>query len=197
MTKQKLAVTLIALSAFVPNLILTTETLAQEIADDTMNATAKIVSPVAFNPSFNFKLNFQSFAVLDDGSFLVTPNGGHTIVNGVTVGGATPATGIIKVPQSVTFTLSVPTYKLGSVLMKNLGGGVPSKEMTVKSLHFAAKSGLVGITANLSNGKAMITGAKVTSTNDEGVFLLGARILFDGDDVAGTYQGSFIVRITL
>jgi len=194
---SKTAVALVLLSAFVPNLCMVGSALAQATADDTMNATAKIVNPLRIDPSINLKLNFQSFAVRGNGSYIVKAGGTETIASGVTIGGATPGTALLKVPQSVPFTLSIPTFKASSILLKNAGGGVPSKEMTLKSLLFAGKSGIDGITSNLSKGNASITNIKITNPADTGTFFLGARIVFDATDQIGTYQGSFIVRITL
>ncbi len=194
---SKTAATLVALSLFVPNLFITGNALAQATANDTMNVTAKIINPLAVDPSLNFKLNFRSFAIRGNGSFLIGPGGTASIANGETIAGGTAGTAMLKVPQSVPFTLTIPTFKASSIILKNAGGGVPSKEITLKSMRFAAKSGMTGITATLNKGNAVITGIKVTNPADTGTFSVGARIFFDANDALGTYQGTFVVRITL
>lgn len=194
---NKTAATLVVLSAFVPNLLLTDDAMAQATAGDTMHVSAKVVNPLEVTPSVNFQLNFKSFAIKGTGSYLLMPGGTQSISNGVTVGGATAGTALIKVPQSVSFTLSIPTFQTKSIIMTNGGGGVPSKEMTVKSILFSGKSGIAGITGTLKNGVPLLAGIKVTNPADSGRFLVGARIFFDPNQVEGTYRGTFIVRITL
>lgn len=191
------ATALVVLSAFVPNLFLVGQALAQANAQDTMNMTAKVVNPLQVSPSLNFKLNFQSFAVKGSGSFVVMPGGTSAISKGVTIGGATAGTAVLKVPQNVSFTLSVPTFQASSVKLTFGGGGAASKEMTLKSLLFENVSKMLNITATIKNGNAKIPGIKITNPANTGKLAVGAKIKFHPNQAVGTYHGSFVVRITL
>ena len=195
--RNGLATTLVALSAFVPNPFLLEDAMAQATGTDTMNITAKIMNPLVVTPSITFNLNFKSFAVSGTGSYVILPAGTETITKGVTIGGATAATALVKVPQSASFTLSVPTFKTNSVFLTIAGGGASSKIITLKELIFAGKSNIVNATETLNNGNHDIVGMKITSPAGSGKFSVGARIFFGANQVTGTYQGSFIVRITL
>ena len=195
---NKTANTLIMLSAFVPNIFLTDTVMAQATAQDTLKISAKVTNPLAVTPSFSFSLNFQSFAVAGSGTFTVQPTGASTITSGITLGGAVAGTAIFKVPQSVEFTLSIPTFGSGNdIIMTNGGGGAASKEITCKSILFASRSGLSNITATLNTGSFSVTGIKVTNPAETGKMNVGASIVFGANQVVGTYQGSFILRITL
>ena len=81
---NKTAATLVVLSAFVPNLLLTDDAIAQATAGDTMHLSAKVVNPLEVTPSVNFQLNFKSFAIKGTGSYLLMPGGTQSISNGVT-----------------------------------------------------------------------------------------------------------------
>ncbi|MCB9995685.1 MAG: DUF4402 domain-containing protein [Rhodospirillales bacterium] len=198
MKKQNgLATTLVALSAFVPNPYIVKDALAQATNADTMNITAKIMNPLVVQPSITFSLNFKSFAVSGSGSYAVLPAGTGSISKGVTIGGATAATALVKVPQSVSFTLTIPTFKTNSIFLTIAGGGPPSKVITLKELIFAGKSKIVNATETLNNGNHDITGMRITDPAGSGRFAAGARIYFGANQVVGTYQGSFIVKITL
>lgn len=194
---NKTAATLVALSAFVPNLYVTGGAMAQATAGDTMNVTAKVVNPLVIDPSINFNLNFKSFAIAGNGSYVLMPGGTQSITQGVTIGGATAGTALIKVPQNASFTLSIPTYQTNSIVMTNAGGGASSKEITVKSIFFVGKTGMAGMTGTLRNGIHRITSIKVTNPAGSGTLAAGARIIFGNNEAVGTYRGSFIVRITL
>lgn len=195
---RKIAATLVALSAFVPNLFLIGDSWAQATATETLSISASVVNPLQIIPSIAFSLNFKAFAVKGTGSYLIQPGGTATINSGVTLSSGGIGTVKVSVPQNATFTLSIPTYKTGdSIILTHSGGGVPSKEMTAKSILFAGKSGITGVTGTMSVFGPSIAGAKVTNPANTGRFSLGARLLFGANQVTGLYTGTYILRITL
>lgn len=195
---RKMAAALVVLSAFVPNPFLVRESRAQATASALLDVGASVVNPLQVVPGIAFTLNFKAFAIKGTGSYLIQPGGTGTISSGLTVSGGGAGTAKISVPQGASFTLSIPTFKTGnSIVLTHSGGGVPSKEMTAKSILFAGKSGVTGITGTLNIFGAQIAGAKVTNPANTGKFRIGARLFFDSNQVTGNYKGTYILRITL
>ncbi len=195
---KKAAATLVALSAFVPNLFLIDEVDAQATAQAPISVSASIVNPLAVTPSLAFSMNFKTFAISGTGSYAIQPGGTGTISSGLTLNGQSAGTAKFNVPQSAAFTLSIPTFKAGSSIVLTIaGGGVSSKKMTAKSILFAGKTGMSNATGTLKVGKHSLPNMKVTNPGDTGRVAVGARIFFDANQVTGVYTGTYIVRITL
>jgi len=194
---SKTAKALIVLSAFVPNLFMTEHARAQATASDILDMRASIINPLQLTPSFSFSLNFNSFAIKGTGTYKIAPTGGTNISNGVPIAGITAGTAVLRVPQNADFTISIPTYKTASIVMKNAGGGVPSKEMTVKSIFISSKSNMSNATETFKNGNHLASNMKITDVGGVGKIAVGARITFDPIQATGQYVGTFIVRLTL
>ena len=193
----KVGAVAVTLSAFVPNPYVVGDAFAQATAADTMNVTAKTVNPLNIQEGGFQDLNFGSFAIAGTGSFLIKSGSTASISKGFTIGGATAGTALISAPKSATFTLSIPTFQGGaSIPLTISGGGASSKTLICKSILLKAKSGITGVTGVFKNGQGMIKTIKVTNTANTGRVYAGARLLFNANQVVGTYVGTYTMRIT-
>lgn len=190
---------LVALSGFVPNLFYTSDAQAQMTANTTLNMSASVVNPLTFSPSVSVSLDFGVFGIKGTGSYIIKATSA-TITNGFTIAGNQVGTGKLGVPQSATFTLTIPTYKAGSqIILKHttLGGGTPNKEIIVKSIYVNTKSGFSNLKETLRIGNHDAKSAKVTNPADTGRFFMGARLQFGLNQALGNYSGQFTFRLTL
>ena len=194
---RKLTGVMVALSGFVPNLMMTTHPArAQMTANTSLHMHASVVNPLAISPSVTLSLNFGLFAVKGPGSYIVKATSA-TIKSGVTLAGNQAGTGMINAPQNATLTMSIPTQKAGtSILLTHSGGGAPSKQITAKSIYVASKSGLTNIKGTMKVGKASIKAIKMTNPAGTGRFFMGAKLVFGNNQQLGTYTGKYTLRIT-
>lgn len=193
----KVGAVAVTLSAFVPNIFIIDDAYAQANASDTLNVTAKIVNPLNIQPGGFQNLNFGSFAVAGTGTFVIKSGSTASISKGFTIGGATAGTALISAPKSATFTLSIPTFQGGaSIPLTISGGGASSKTLICKSILLKAKSGVTGVTGVFKNGQGMIKTIKVTGAANTGRVYAGARLTFTGNQVPGTYVGTYTMKIT-
>lgn len=189
---------LVTLSGFVPNLVYIPQAVAQMTSNTVLNMSASVVNPLAVTPSVSVNLSFGIFGIKGTGAYVVKATSA-AITNGFTISGNQVGTGMIGAPQNASVTLSIPTYKVGSniVLDHSSGGGTANKEIIVKSIYVATKSGLSNAAGTMRIGKYDINSIKVTNPADTGRFFMGARLLFGVNQLLGAYSGQFTLRITL
>lgn len=200
-TQKRLMTTgavMVALSAFVPNPLTVGDAYAQATA--TMDAQATIVNPLGLSQVA--KLISGKFAVGGGaGKIGITTAGAQSNVsNAVLLGAATAQNASLKMtaPKSVTFKLSIPTYKTGNniklaVSGKTTGTAAASELLSIVAIKMAAvASGAPAAAKTFSTGNPSVTAVSLTGGTTSTV-ALGATISFGATQNAGTYTGTYQV----
>ncbi len=194
----------VALSAFVPNLFMAGDAMAQATASDTLKISASVTNPLGVNSATT--LNFGTFAVNATAGVLTFDQATTTISNGVIVNTGALGSVTFTAPKEATFTISIPEFNPGDIKLTTgaAGGATPSKTMTVTLLKFVSTNatkftfgGAGGADATFSDGAATTT-AKIlaAAAGTTGKATIGGVLNFTPDQLTGGYDGTYTVSIT-